>query len=140
MHQFNFSFILLLAILCTSCTQIDINKKDNYIAEYETFVKEVRVLHENFTDQEWEECRARYNYFSIEEKKVHAKHFTESDIQKINSLEDEYATYLIVENFDDFMNSIGDVIEKGVVEFGNLLEETGKELENMLNEELDTVQ
>ena len=72
-----------------------VKAKDNYISDYEVFVKEVRVLHENFTEEEWEEYRLKYELLSVEEKKKHAKHFTEEDIQKIASLEEEYDSLIL---------------------------------------------
>jgi hypothetical protein len=111
--------------------------KDNYIADYEIFVKEIRVLHENFTDEEWEECYLKYEDFSIHKKKKYAKHFTETDIKKIDLLEDEYASYLIEEEVNDFFESLGKGLKKGIEEIGDFIDETAKDLEDWSNEESD---
>ena len=44
--------IIFCVFLYTSCGQMGVKAKDNYISDYEVFVKEVRVLHENFTEEE----------------------------------------------------------------------------------------
>ena len=50
-----FLFILSAIVLYTGCTALQEKSKDKYIADYEIFVKEVRVLHDNFTEEEQNE-------------------------------------------------------------------------------------
>jgi len=136
-----FLFILSTIVLYTGCNALQENAKDKYIADYEIFVKEVRVLHDNFTEEEWEECYVKYEEFSVSKKKQHAKHFTDLDIKKIDSLEEEYAGYLIEQEIDNFIDSLGEGIKKGIEEIGDFIDETAKELEDWSSQEsgLDTI-
>ena len=136
-----FSFILSSIVLYTGCGALQEKAKDKYIADYEIFVKEVRVLHDNFTEEEWEECYVKYEEFSVSKKKQHAKHFTDSDIKKIDSLEEEYTSYLIEQEIENFIDSLGEGIKKGIEEIGDFIDETAKELEDWSNQEsgVDTI-
>ncbi|MAZ58718.1 MAG: hypothetical protein CMP56_04885 [Flavobacteriales bacterium] len=132
-----FSFIIFSILLYAGCGALQEKSKDKYITDYEIFVKEVRVLHENFTDEEWEECYLKYEEFSVAKKKKHAKYFTESDIKKIDLLEEEYASYLIEQEINDFIESLGKGIKKGIEEIGDFIDETAKDFEEWSNEESD---
>ena len=135
MNLLKFSFIIFSVLLYTGCSALKEKAKDRYVADYEVFVKEVRVLHEHFTDEEWEECYLKYEEFSITKKKKYAKYFTESDIKKIDALEEEYASYLMEEEINNFIDSLGKGIQKGIDEIGDFIDETAKELEDWSNQE-----
>ena len=55
----------------------------------------------------------------------------------IDLLEEEYASYLIEQEINDFIDSLGKGIKKGIEEIGDFIDETAKEFEEWSNEESD---
>ena len=118
--------IVMVGLGLFIASNTNIAKKDKYVDEFELFLKEVRVLHDDFTDEEWDNFHNRYNEL-VDEKKQHAKYFNLADEKKIKELEDEYQEHRVEENIDnlfektvnkigDFIGGISDAINEGLSE------------------------
>ena len=107
-------------------------KKDKYVNEFELFLKEVRILHDDFTDEEWDDFHDRYNEL-VAEKKEHAKYFTLADEKKIKRLKDEYQEHRMEENIDD-------LLDKTVNKIGNFIDGISDAINEGLMENVDSVE
>ena len=111
--------ILVVIIVCSIAlfltnTVTKTAGKDSYINNFENFIEEVKIDHEEYSKSEWIDIEKEYLDFSEKKKLVYQELLSKEDIKRLSRLEGEYSSYRTSGFIDNIMTTTKDVFNNAI--------------------------
>lgn len=123
--------------------------KDSYINNFENFIEEVKIDHEEYSKTEWKDIETEYLDLSEKKRLIYEDLLTKEDKKRLSRLEGQYLSYRTSGFIDNIMKTTKDVFINAVEYIDGFMEaeeievedEIDKIISNNLNNELvnDTI-
>lgn len=104
--------------------------KDSYINNFENFIEEVKIDHEEYSKTEWKDIETEYLDLSEKKRLIYEDLLTKEDKKKLSRLEGQYLSYRTSGFLDNIMKTTKDVFNNAVEYIDGFIEAEEIEVED----------
>ena len=107
--------------------------KDSYINNFENFIEEVKIDHEEYSKTEWKDIETEYLDLSEKKRLIYEDLLTKEDKKRLSRLEGQYLSYRTSGFLDNIMKTTKDVFINAVEYIDGFMEAEEIEVEDKID-------
>ena len=101
--------ILITTFLLVSCYE---NLKNDYVLNFESFLKETEEHYESFNQDDWEKADTRFELYSNIKYNKYRNSLSHAQNSKVNKLIGKYQALKVKANIRSASKTVGDILEQ----------------------------
>jgi len=107
--------------------------KDSYINNFENFIEEVKIDHEEYSKTEWKDIETEYLDLSEKKRLIYEDLLTKEDKKRLSRLEGQYLSYRTSGFIDNIMKTTKDVFNNAIEYIDGFMEAEEIEVEDKID-------